>query len=65
MVWLKANYERNARTRVQALKLYHVNALTTHTHTQLTEVRHISVTDQNIENNNEIKIPHQADAKDH
>lgn len=37
MVWLKANYERNARTRVQALKqLYHVSALTTHT--QLTEV---------------------------
>lgn len=39
MVWLKDNYERNARTRVQALKqLYHVSALTTHTHTQLTEV---------------------------
>lgn len=34
MVWLKDNYERNARTRVQALKqLYHVSALTTHTHT--------------------------------
>lgn len=51
MVWLKANYERNARTRVQALKqLYHVIVLTkhTHTHTQLTEVCHISVTDQYI-----------------
>lgn len=32
MVWLKANYVRNARTRVQALKqFYHVSVLTTHT----------------------------------
>lgn len=68
MLWLKANYERNARTRVLALKqLYHVSALTTHTHThtQLAEVCHISVTEQFTSNNSELKRPHRADAKGH
>lgn len=34
MVWLNANYDRNASTRAPALaQLYHVSELTTHTHT--------------------------------
>lgn len=36
MVWLNANYDRNASTRAPVLvQLYHVSELTTHTHTHI------------------------------